>query len=761
MTIEEKLAQLGCLWSSSFAAGGSFDLKAAIALVPNGIGQITRIGGATGLRPRECAEFMNDIQRAVLEHTRLGIPIFVHEEATGGFSQRGSTVFPQALALAASWDPDLLEQVAGVIREQMLAVGARLALAPVMDVARDPRWGRVEETYGEDPVLVGTLATAFVRGLQTADLRHGVAATGKHFLAYAISDGGRNQGPAHIGPRELRDVYAEPFSAAIRDAGLAAMMNSYASVDGVPCGCSAGILTDLLREELGFDGIVVSDYVTLQLLVQLHHVAETPAEAARIALLAGLDTELPALDYYSEPLKAEVEAGRVPMSAVDQAVCRVLRFKYRLGLFEQPYADAASADSHFQTAQQRALARHAVEEGTILLKNDGTLPLKPSVRRLAIIGPGADDRRLLQGDYHYPAHQELVYLGSPEDQGLVPVPLATGDFAPGPYYTPHITPLAGLRAILGDSVEIEYQPGCDVTGDDRSGFAAAVRVAGWADTAVVVLAGKSGLHSGATVGELNDATSLDITGVQLALLEAVAATGTPVVVVVLSGRVHTMGRLAELANSLLWIVPPGEEGGAGLASILTGAVCPSGRLPVSLPVCVGQVPLFVGQRAGSYPDCSRHYVDSPSSPLYPFGHGLSYTSFAYSDLRVRASTTAEHLIVDVVVRNTGDRAGDEVVQLYVRDVVASVARPNLMLVGFKRIAVPAGEARRVSFTVHPSRLAFFDLAMRFVVEPGSFAIAVGASAADLRLAQDVVLEGGVASYRQRDIVATQIHVATV
>jgi beta-glucosidase len=691
----------------------------------------------------------------MVEHTRLGIPVFVHEEATGGFSQRGATMFPQALGLAATWNPQLLEDVAGVIREQLCAVGARLALAPVMDVARDPRWGRVEETYGEDPVLVGALATAFVRGLQTADLRQGVAATGKHFLAYALSAGGRNQAPVQLGPRELRDVYAEPFAAAIRDAGLAAMMNSYSSIDGVPCASSRAILTGLLRDELGFDGLVVSDYATLPLLIDLHRVAATPAEAAGLALLAGLDTELPALDYYAAPLRAEIEAGRVPVAALDEAVRRVLRLKYRLGLFEEPYVDTGVTDAHFDTPAQRALARRAVAEGAVLLKNDGTLPLKPSIRRLAVIGPGADDRRLLQGDYHYPAHQEMIYLGQP-DHDIVSIPASGGDFVPGPHYTPHITPLAGLWAALGDGVEIRHEPGCGVLGHDRSGIAA-VEAARWGEVAVVVVAGKSGLRRPATVGEFNDATSLDLTGVQQEMVDAVAATGTPLVVVVMSGRVHALSRVAEAANALLWLAPPGEEGGSGLADILTGAANPAGRLPVSLPVAVGQVPVNVGQRAGSYPDAHQHYVDGPSGPLFPFGHGLSYTSFAYSDLRVEASTTCEPLSVGVVVRNSGHRAGDEVVQLYVRDEVASVARPNLMLVGFARVSLAAGQVCRLTFTVHPSRLAFFNPSMEFVVEPGGFVVGVGVSAADLRATQTVTLQGEVARHLQREIVATQVN----
>jgi beta-glucosidase len=764
MSLEEKLAQLGCLWGSAFVRPGAFDEEAALALMPHGIGQIGLIGASTSAQPRESATLMNQIQRTVIERTRLGIPIFVHEEAAGGFCHRDGTVFPQALAQAATWDPDLVERLAGVIREQMRAVGARLALAPVMDVARDPRWGRVEESYGEDPLLVGTLTTAFVRGLQTSDLRAGVAAAGKHFLGYAHSDGGRNCGPVHLGPRELRDVYAEPFAAAIRDAGLAAIMNCYASVDGLPCAGSKAILTDLLRGELGFAGLVVSDYWAVDMLLNFHHVAANRGEAARLAIAAGLDTELPALDFYHEPLKGEVEAGRLAIAVVDQSVRRVLRFKFRLGLFEQPYVDAEDAPKHFQTAEQRTLARRAAAEAVVLLKNDGLLPLAPGLRRIALIGPGADDQRLLQGDYHYPSLLEGLYLDSDAvgEELSNNAPLAGGVYAAGPYYTPHVTPLAGLRRALEPQTVVTYAKGCEVLGEDRSGFDEAVAAARQAQVAVVVVAGKSGLLWPVTVGEGSDATSLDLTGAQEALIEAVAATGTPVVVVVLSGRVHTLGRVADLARALLWTAPLGEEGGAGLADVLTGACDASGRLPVSLPRAVGQVPLHSGKRAASYRAVLHEdYVDCQAGPLFPFGHGLSYTSFAYSDLRVEASSTTDPVTVSLTVSNTGERGGDEVVQLYVSDEVASVARPDQFLVGFSRLHLASKEARRLTFVVHPSRLAFFDAQMRFVVEPGTFSLRIGASSANIRLAQTVTLQGETAPYQQRQVVATRVAVRFV
>src|SRR6266513_3955303 len=328
MTLDEKLAQLSCIWSTAFASTGTFDPDTVIEKMPHGIGQVTRIGASTGLHPQESATFMNAIQHVAVERTRLGIPVIVREESTGGFCHRDATVFPQGIGLAATWNPNLVKQVAEVIRAQMMAVGARHALAPVLDVARDPRWGRVEESYGENPVLNGIIGTAYVQGLQSDDLRYGVAATGKHFLGYALSEGGRNWGPVQCGPRELREVYAESFAAVIRNAGLATMMNSYASVDGPPCAGSPAILTRLLREELGFAGVVVADYSSILMLMEYHRVAATRGEAARLALSAGLDMELPAVDCYGAPLKAEIEAGRVPLEVIDTAVRRVLCLKF-------------------------------------------------------------------------------------------------------------------------------------------------------------------------------------------------------------------------------------------------------------------------------------------------------------------------------------------------------------------------------------------------------------------------------------------------
>jgi len=815
MTLDEKIAQLGGIWLTALVSGARLDPEHVATRLKDGIGHVTRIGASTGLRPQASAQLLNEIQRVVIERTRLGIPVVVHEESTAGFCARDATVFPQAIGLASTWDEALIERVAGVIRRQMLAVGARHTLAPVLDVARDPRWGRVEETYGEDPYLCGRLGTAYVRGLQTADLRHGVIATGKHFLGYGLSEGGMNHAPVQLGPRELREVFAEPFAAAIRDAGLASIMNSYASVDGLPCASSAAILDDLLRGVLGFDGVVVADYYSVMLLIAYHRVAGDAGEAAARALAAGLDLELPAADCYAAPLKAKVEAGEVSVVLVDRAVQRVLASKFKLGLFEQPYVDAAIAAQTFDTPADRALAREAAAASVVLLRNEGNLlplrtlsdfaacsePTRPPeasalrrapedgsgvraasgpaepmpaagpLRRIAVLGPAADDVRLLQGDYHYPAHIEIVY----ESGGILPgveqtavvsegagigfLPEAGGAFQPGPYFTPHVTPLAGLRAALGASAQIVHVPGCAVTGDDDSGIAAAVDAAQDADVALLFVGGRSGLRPGCTVGEARDATDLSLTGLQPRLIEAVVASGTPTVVILISGRVHAIPAIAASVPAIVQAWCPGEEGGNAIADVLCGKVDPSGRLPISMPRSVGQVPLHHDHRAGGgrsmfYGD----YTDAPPAPLFPFGHGLSYTTFAYGPLSASAGSTRDPVQLALDLANTGTRCGHEVVQLYVRDELASVARPVQQLVGFARLRLDPGQTRRIAFIVHPSRLAFYDEAMRFVTEPGSFTFSVGASSTDIRSSIEVALGGTVTEYRQREIVATQVQI---
>ena len=607
-----------------------------------------------------------------------------------------------------------------------------------------------------------------MKGLQTDDLRNGVVCTGKHFLGYALSQGGRNQAPVQLGPRELREAYAEPFAAAIRDAGMASMMNSYSSIDGEPVAASRAMLTDLLRGELGFTGTVVADYFAVMQLHLNHKTADGPEESARQALAAGLDIELPALDCYQH-LPTEVREGRFDEALVDESCARVLEQKIMLGLFENPYVDADAAIAVFDTPDQRALARRAGAEGVVVLKNEGVLPLDPSIGSIAVIGPHADDARLLQGDYHYPAHLEIIYLGGAAKEldeftggdgtGVDQLPQSGGAFQAGPYYTPHVTPLAGLQAALPDTT-ITHEPGCADTGDDAGGIPAAVVAAEAADVAIVFVGARSGLVPGATVGEARDATDLDLPGVQRELVAAVGATDTPTVVVVVSGRVHTLVDENDTADALLWSILPGEEGGNALADVLTGSVNPAGRLPVTMPRHVGQVPIHHDQRQrGDRSEFYGAYVDREVSGLFPFGHGLSYTTFDYAGLNVTPGSTTAATSVAVDVTNSGDRDGDEVVQLYATDDVASVARPILELVGFTRVSIPAGETRRVTFTVDASRLAFHGLDMRHTTEPGTFTFRVGRSAADPdRLEEQVTLDGERTAYERRDIVATTIHI---
>jgi beta-glucosidase len=762
MTLDEKLAQLGGVWITALVKDDRFDRDAAREHLAHGIGHVTRIGASTGLRPAGSAALMNEIQRFLVEETRLGVPAVVHEESTGGLCARDATVFPQGIGLASTWDPELVRDVGDVIRQQMLAVGARHTLAPVLDIARDPRWGRVEETYGEDPVLSGTLGSAYVRGVQGPDLRQGVIATGKHFLGYGLPEGGMNHAPVQLGPRELREVYAEPFAAAIRDGGLAAIMNSYSSVDGLACAGSPAILDQLLREELGFEGLVVADYFSVSLLISHHRTAADAGEAARQALEAGLDLELPASNCYGAPLREAIEAGRVDIALVDRSVRRVLASKLRLGLFEEPFVDAATAAQVYDTVEQRALARRAAAASLVLLQNDGTLPLARDIGAVAVIGPAADDPRLLQGDYHYPAHAEMTYERDGADAsspGSDLLPESGGVFAAGPHFTPHVTPLDGIRAALPHA-EVHHARGCHVSDPDDRDFAPAVDAARRSAVAVVCVGGKSGLMKHCTVGEARDATDLRLTGAQEELIEAVAATGTPIVLVVMSGRVHTLGGVIAQARATVLAWPPGEEGGNALADILFGRANPAGRLPVSLPRTIGQVPLHHASRAGGGRSMFHgDYTDSPTTPLFSFGHGLSYTRFAYGALEITSGTTQEPVELSLTITNTGDRDGDEVVQLYVRDEVASVARPERQLCGFARVTLEAGGVRTLRFTVHPSRLAFYDAGMRFVVEPGAFTFSAGASAEDLRSEARCELVGETALYRQREIVATTARVA--
>ena len=735
MTVEEKVAQLGSAWVFELLDGLEFSDAKARAVMGAGIGQITRIGGASNLRPAESARLANTIQRWLVENTRLGIPAIVHEECCSGYMALSATCFPQAIGVASTWQPALVEQMTTVIRTQMRAVGAHQALAPVLDVTRDPRWGRVEETFGEDPYLVAAIGTAFVRGLQGAHWREGILATGKHFVGYGMGEGGMNWAPAHLGPRELLEVYTFPFEAAIKTANLASIMNGYHELDGIPCGANGELLNGLLRERLGFEGLIVSDYMAIDQLAVYHHVAEGKQGAAQAALEAGIDVELPSTDCYGAPLLEAIKSGRVDEALLDQAVSRVLRVKFELGLFENPYVAVESAPLVFDTPAQRELARQIARESIVLLKNDaGLLPLSRSIGSIAVIGPNADVTRNLVGDYAYPAHIETILENQLENPlgGALPDRIELVED-----FVPIISVLDGIRAKVGEDVTVRYAPGVRTVQDTSTdGFAEAVEIARQSDVAILVVGEKSGLTDDCTCGEARDRVELGLPGAQQQLVEAVHATGTPVVVVLVSGRPQSIPWIAEHVGAVLHAWLPGEEGANAIADVLFGDYNPGGKLPITVPRHPGQIPVFYGHKlSGGRSHWKGDYVELSSRPLFEFGYGLSYTRFAYDNLRLSTGHAAagDEVEIRVDVTNTGERAGDEVVQLYVRDVASSVTRPVKELKGFQRVTLAPGETKTVVFTLAVNQLAFLDRAMRLIVEPGTIEVMVGSSSEDIRL----------------------------
>lgn len=733
MTVQEKVAQLGSAWVFQLADGSGLSDERVPELLRDGIGQVTRISGASGLDAAGAATLANAIQRYLVEETRLGIPAIVHEEVCSGVMARGSTVFPQAIGVASTWEPELAEALADAVRVQLRAMGAHQGLSPVLDVCRDPRWGRTEETFGEDPYLVARMGTAFVRGLQGVDLREGIIATAKHFVGYGASEGGLNWAPAHLGERELREVHLHPFEAAVRTAGLRSVMNAYNELDGIPCAADRRLLTEILREEWGFTGTVVADYFAVRQLADYHRVAAGAEEAAALALGAGLDAELPNTDCFGTPLLAALDAGLVGTEAVDAAVRRVLTAKFELGLFERPYVEASSAASLAATAEHRDLARRVALKSIVLLRNDGVLPLSPDVGSVAVIGPNANAARNLLGDYTYPAHVESLLEMRQSGRNVFGMPLRDDlDLALADAEVGSATIVEALQERLGGRVR--FARGCDVNGTSREGFDEAIALAASSDVAVLVLGDKAGLTDDATTGESRDRASFDLPGVQEELARAVIATGTPVVLVLVTGRPTASPSLHEASSGVVLAWLPGEQGAAAVADVLLGDASPGGKLPISYPRSAGQVPVFYGHKiSGGRSHWKGDYVDSPAGPLYPFGFGLGYTTFSLSRASVRQETVTwnESLLVDVTVANAGARAGEEVVQLYVRDPRATVTRPVLELKSFRRLELAAGASCTVTFEVPVAQLGFYDRDMTYVVEPGTVEVLVGTSSVDL------------------------------
>jgi beta-glucosidase len=728
MTLEEKVVQLQAVWygkANILDSNSLFDPRRAAQSYPNGIGQITRLSDNKGGElfrdarwrdPKETVELGNAIQHWAVEKTRLGIPVLFHEEGLHGYASTGATSFPQAIAQASSWDPALVREIDAVVAREIAVRGVRLVLSPVIDVARDPRWGRIEETFGEDPYLVGEMGVAAVAGLQgdALPLAEGkVFATLKHFTGHGQPESGTNVGPAEISERTLRENFFPPFEEAVTRTKVRALMPSYNEIDGVPSHRNAWLLQKILRGEWGYQGLVASDYDGIEDLVGLHHVAADYGQAALLALQAGVDIDLPDGVAY-QTLAASVRAGKLAEKDVDAAVRRVLTLKFEAGLFEHPYADPDRAEAVSGNAEAAALALKAAERSVVLLKNDGALPLDiEQIRTLAVIGPNAAVARL-------------------------------GTYAGRPRYS--VSVLDGVRARVLGEMKVVCAKGVQVTESrgradevvqladpvaNVGRISEAVALARTADQVILVL-GDSELTSreATSTTRLGDRSDLTLPGQQMDLARAIFALGKPTVVVLLNGRPPALGEIADKADAILegWYL--GQEGGTAVAKILFGDVNPGGKLPVTLPRSVGQLPMFYNYK----PSAHRGYLFDTVEPQYPFGWGLSYTTFEIGAPRLSKAAIKpdESVTVSVDVKNTGKRPGDEVVQLYIHQHVASVTRPVKELKGFKRITLAPGETGTVDFVLTPHSLETWNIAMKRVVEPGAFDILVGDNSVALK-----------------------------
>lgn len=677
----------------------------------------TEVTLENGLSPKEGAEAINTIQRYVLENSRLGIPILFGEECSHGHMAIGATVFPVPLTIGSTWNTELYREMCRAVAAETRSQGGAATYSPVLDVVRDPRWGRTEETFGEDPHLVAEFAVASIQGLQgeRLDGEDSLLATLKHFVAYGASEGGRNGAPVHMGLRELHEVDLHPFKKAV-EAGAMSVMPAYNEIDGVPCTNNKYLLHDVLREQWGFDGFIITDCGAINMLVSGHNTAATGEEAAAQALKAGIDMEMSGTMFRTYLLKA-LEAGLVTEEELDLAAGRVLEMKFRLGLFDRPYTDLERAEQIIGSQAHADLARQVAAEGVILLKNEGaTLPLRADIGKIAVIGPNANTPYNQLGDYT-----------SPQAPGQI------------------VTVLEGIRSRFGDDADhrVLYAPGCRIKGDSREGFAYALECASQADVVVMAIGGSSArdfgegtidLRTGASVvtehswsdmecGEGIDRATLQLMGVQLELVQEIHKLGKPVVVVYINGRPITEPWIDEHAHAIVEAWYPGQEGGHAIADILFGDVNPSGRLTVSIPKEVGQLPVNYNAKRTR----GKRYLETDLEPRYPFGYGLSYTRFEYSNLTVEPAVIPVdgETTVRIDVTNAGDREGAEVVQLYISDLAASVTRPEKALKGFKKIRLGAGETRTVSFTIGREQLELIGMDLKPVVEPGEFRIMVG------------------------------------
>jgi beta-glucosidase len=713
MTLEEKFREMNCHEIDQLCHRGRLSVgRARKFFAGRGIGTLLF---PARLPIAQAVAAVRDTQRFLKKHTRLGIPAIIFHETLHGLYARDSTVFPQIIGMASTWNPALVETMAATAAREARAAGLHQGLAPDLDLARDPRWGRVEESYGEDPYLVSRMGVAYVRGLQGrgpgVDREH-IVATLKHFVAYGSPESGINLSPVAVGPRELRDTYLVPFKAGVVEAGVLSVMPAYHEIDGIPCHANAELLTRILRQEWGFAGYTFADFGGPWMLHRFHRTASSFAQAGRQALEAGLDLEANLIDCYNDELREQVRRGEVDPHLVDQAAGRVLRVKFLAGLFEETLPQPAQAARVIGNARHRALTLEAAREAIVLLKNErNLLPLGPKVKTIAVIGPNAAEAQL------------GGYVINKEGK---------------------ISPLAGIRALAGKGRRILHASGCPIYTPDRSGFDAALRAARAADVVIAavgevssttVAAAGAGGASGAVVGEGFDRSKLGLPGVQEELVAALLATGKPVVVLLINGRPLAIEDIVQKAPAILEAWFPGEQGGRAIAEILFGQVNPSGKLPISFPRSVGQVPVFYNHKKsargyyhkpGNAQTPGRDYVDGPTTPLFEFGFGLSYTKFRYSRLRLAPGRigTGGRVQIAVDVANVGKREGKEVVQLFLTDDYSSVSTPVRALKRFTKVTLRPGQKRTVEFVLGPEDLSLIDVNLNRVVEPGSFTVSI-------------------------------------
>ena len=761
MTLPEKIAQMYSHWLILSSDGNhrirtdpfcqaatSDDLMEMLKL---GVGQITRPLGTHPVEPKEGVRALNSLQKFLVEETRLGIPAMSHEECWVGLMVKGATLFPSGLNYGSTWNPELIEKVGQEIRKEARQIGCHQGLAPVLDVSRDVRWGRTEETMGEDPYLVGVLGTRYVKGLQGE--KRELLATLKHYVGHSFSEGARNHAPVHLGFKELNDVFMLPFEMAVKQANAGSVMPAYHDIDNEPCHASGFLLTDILLHQWGFNGLVVADYAGINLLYAHHGVARDKAEAAAQALNAGLDIELPGFEC-AEHLQRAVERGQITEEKINKIVSRILTEKFLLGLFENPYVDENQVSLQSKTA--RDLAKEVALQSVVLLENNGILPLDVSKKpKVAVIGPTSDDQLAMFSGYSFPVH--LIVANMQEERvqyAKTPLKALTERLGDG-----NVTYAKGCEILTGRNPEAPMFPG-DVDSEKASSFErrspvsrdisqieGAVACARQSDIAIVFVGDLAGLFQTGTVGEGSDTDSLLLPGVQEELLKQVIATGTPTIVVMTSGRPYSLNGLEEQVAAFLMAFEPGQEGAEAIADLLTGQANPSGRLVVSIPKNVGAVPYYY-----------NHKLKSGGTPIayhfgtkYPFGYGLTYTQFEYGELTIpqdRVDISDGSIALSVELENKGGRAGCEVVQVYVRDVLASLVRPVKELKAFKRVTLEPKEKAVVSFSIPVDMLNFTSRDNQRVVEAGEFEIMVGASSSDIKLkgrievaGEDRVLDG--------------------